>query len=323
MAPQTPRYKHYDLGKQPAGTVVEVALSSINNVRLMDDRNYRLYASSQAYKFLGGLTVKTPTKLIVPANGQWHLVVDREGLAKLANSNVRTIQPGAKQARIQEADAVDPRKTDHVAEPAVADAPAAETTTPIDEGHSPAVMGEILKELHQYKRIANTDALTGLANRRAFDEKLAAVFAAGDALSAALVISDVDHFKKFNDTYGHLVGDKVLTIVAEILRKHGSDHVFVARAGGEEFAMIIEGQQPAEVLRIAESVRVALEETPFRDEAAGTDYGRITISMGICMKGDATDAKDIYSKADSALYASKKGGRNRSTLFTADLKAAS
>lgn len=323
MAPQTPRYKHYDLGRQPAGTVVEVALSSINNVRLMDDRNYRLYASSQAYKFLGGLTVKTPAKLIVPANGQWHLVVDREGLAKLANSNVRTVQPGAKQARIQVADAIDPRKTDNSADPASSDAPAAETTAPSTDGHSPAVMGEILKELHQYKRIANTDALTGLANRRAFDEKLAAVFTAGEAQAAALVISDVDHFKKFNDTFGHLVGDKVLTIVADILRRHARDDIFVARAGGEEFAMVIEGRDAVEVLRIADSVRIALEQTPFRDDEAGADYGRITISMGICMKADATDAKDIYSKADSALYASKKGGRNRSTIFTADLKAAS
>ncbi|HZG31190.1 MAG TPA: DUF1883 domain-containing protein [Ensifer sp.] len=322
MAPQTPRYKHYDLGRQPAGTVVEVALSSINNVRLMDERNYRLYASSKPYKFLGGLTVKTPAKLTVPAVGQWHLVVDREGLPKLANSNVRTIQPGHKQFRVQEADAVDPQKTEAEGEAVVAGQTPSEPAAAAGE-HSPAVMGEILKELHQYKRIANTDALTGLANRRAFDEKLASVFAAENVLSGALVISDVDHFKKFNDTYGHLVGDKVLTIVADILRKHGNEDVFVARAGGEEFAMIIEGQQPAEVLRIAESVRMALEETPFRDEAAGTDYGRITISMGICMKVDATDAKDIYSKADSALYASKKGGRNRSTLFTADLKAAS
>ncbi|MCD2173242.1 DUF1883 domain-containing protein [Rhizobium sp. C4] len=322
MTPQTPRYKHYDLGRQPAGTVVEVALSSINNVRLMDERNYRLYASSKPYKFLGGLTVKTPAKLTVPAVGQWHLVVDREGLPKLANSNVRTIQPGHKQFRVQEADAVDPQKTGAEGEAVVAGQPPSEPAAAAGE-HSPAVMGEILKELHQYKRIANTDALTGLANRRAFDEKLASIFAPGQPHRAALVICDVDHFKKFNDTYGHLVGDKVLTIVAEILLKHARDDVFVARAGGEEFVMVIEGRDAAEVLSIADSVRIALEQTPFRDEEAGADYGRITISMGICMKADATDAKDIYSKADSALYASKKGGRNRCTVFDAALQAAS
>lgn len=323
MAPQTPRYKHYDLGRQPAGTVVEVALSSINNVRLMDDRNYRLYASSQAYKFLGGLTVKTPAKLTVPVIGQWHLVVDREGLPKLANSNVRTIQPGHKQFRVQEADAVDPQKTEAGGDAGVFERQAPEPAAATSGEHSPAVMGEILKELNQYKRIANTDALTGLANRRAFDEKLASVFATGQPHMAALVISDVDHFKKFNDTYGHLVGDKVLTIVADILRRHETDDIFVARAGGEEFALIIEGRNVGDVLSIADSVRVTLEQTPFKDEAEGADYGRITISMGICMTADAADAKDLYARADSALYASKKSGRNRCTVFTADLQEAS
>lgn len=322
MTLQTPRYKHYDLGAQPAGTVVEVVLSAINNVRLLDERNYRLYASSQPYRFLGGLTVKTPTKLVVPTPGRWHLVVDREGLAKLANSNVRTIQPGHKQFRIQEADAADPQEAEADDRASGQVSVSGEAGAPASE-HSPQVMGEILKELHQYKRIANTDALTGLANRRAFDERLAALFASDDPLPAALVISDVDHFKKFNDTYGHLVGDKVLSIVADILRRHAGDGTFVARTGGEEFAMIVEGRHSADVHRLADSVRVALEQLPFKDEAAGMDYGRITISMGLCMKADAADAMDIYSKADSALYASKKGGRNRCTLFTANLQAAS
>lgn len=319
MTPQSPRYKHYDLGKQPVGTVVEVVLSAINNVRLVDERNYRLYQGGQAYKFLGGLTVKSPTKLVIPSAGHWHIVVDREGLPKLANSNVRTIQPGAKQARVQEPDAVDPYR----AEP-VPQAHTAAREQAISPGeHSPQLMGEILKELNQYKQIANTDALTGLANRRAFDEKLARVFEPGYTQPAALVISDVDHFKRFNDTHGHLVGDKVLVIVADILRQHACDDVFVARAGGEEFAMIIEARHAGEVMRIADSVRMALEHTPFEDEAEGKDYGRITISMGICMVAEAEDAKDAYAKADSALYASKHGGRNRCTIFTPDLQAAS
>ncbi len=316
MTPQTPRYKHYDLGKQPAGTVVEVVLSSINNIRLMDERNYRLYASSQPYKFLGGLAVKSPTKLTVPGLGQWHVVVDREGLAKLANSNVRTIQPGSRQARVQEPEAIDPKNAE--ANGATSADPAAHTG---GGNRSPQVMGEILKELNQYKKIANTDALTGLANRRAFDEKLASVFAAGHERPAALIISDVDHFKAFNDNHGHLVGDNVLTIVAAILRKCSSEQIFIARTGGEEFAVIVEGSQATEVQQIAESLRMILEQTPCRDDEAGVDYGRITMSMGICMKADATDAKDIYAKADSALYASKKTGRNRSTLFTASLQA--
>jgi diguanylate cyclase len=317
MSPQAPRYKHYDLGKQPAGTVVEVALSAINNIRLLDEKNFRLYAAAQPYKFLGGLTVKTPTKLTVPADGQWHLVVDREGLPKLANSNVRTIQPGHKQYRVQQEDGDITPATD-AQEKAVASG-----KVTAGGAHSPETMDEILRALDKYKRIANTDALTGLANRRAFDEKLAAIFADGQPVSAALLICDVDHFKKFNDTYGHLVGDKVLVTVAGILRRYAPEDVFVARFGGEEFTLIIENRTQAEVLKIADSIRIMLEQTPFRDEEAGEDYGRITMSIGLCMKADASDPQDIYVKADDALYASKRGGRNRCTVFTQERRAAS
>ena len=317
---QAPRYKHYDLGKQPGGTVVEVALSAINNVRLMDDRNYQLYRRAQPYKFLGGLIVKTPARLSIPSAGHWHVVTDREGLPKLANSNVRTIQPGHTQYRIAVEDQSMPELVVPSPAPANTDLPA---TNPADTGaeHSPKAMGEILKALDQYKRIANTDALTGLSNRRAFDEKLSSLFATARPLPSALVISDVDHFKKFNDTYGHLIGDRVLVTVAEVLRTNAPEDVFVARAGGEEFALIIEGRSTREVFQIADHIRAALHATPFLDAETGQNYGPIAISMGICMIADATDQQDIYVKADSALYASKKGGRNRCTVYTAELDA--
>lgn len=320
MTAQSPRYKHYDLGKQPPGTIVEIVLSAINNVRLIDDRNYGLYQTGKAYKFLGGLAVKSPTKLVVPSADRWHLVVDREGLPKLANSNVRTIQPGAKLARVQQADATDPQRTDADADPLQQPAPAGLANSAGE--HSAAVMDDILRELQQYKQIANTDALTGLSNRRAFDEKLDSVFASAHTHPAALIISDVDHFKKFNDTHGHIVGDQVLKIVADLLSEHAAHDVFVARTGGEEFAMIIEGRHDADVLRLADSVRTALAERPFTDETARMDYGRITMSMGICMKCDAGDPSEIYAKADSALYVSKRNGRNRCTLFTPSRQAA-
>jgi diguanylate cyclase (GGDEF)-like protein len=322
MTPQSARYKHYDLGKQPVGTVVEVALSAINNVRLMDGANYKLYSRAQPYKFFGGLIVKTPTKLTVPNSGHWHLVVDREGLPKLAGSNVRTIQPGHTQYRVE----VEDTSTAEAGPafdlaPANSDAPAPRQITESAE-HSPEAMGEILKALDQYKRIANTDALTGLNNRRAFDEKLALLFAGATPLTSALVVSDVDHFKRFNDTHGHLIGDKVLMTVAEIMRSHAPEGVFVARAGGEEFAMIIEARSPDEIYRIAEHVRMTLEATPFREPGTDIDYGPITVSMGICLMADAADHLDMYRKADIALYASKNAGRNRCTVYSAAMQAA-
>lgn len=89
----SPNYKRYDLGQQPAGTVVEVVLSCINNIRLMDDENFALYADSKNCRFIGGRTEKSPVRLTIPRTGHWHVVVDKTGFQALANSNVRAIPP--------------------------------------------------------------------------------------------------------------------------------------------------------------------------------------------------------------------------------------
>jgi hypothetical protein len=89
----SPRYKHYDLGKQPLGTTVEVRLSCVNNVFLMDQENFTRYAEAKSYKAIGGRTEKSPARLTIPANGQWHVVVDKAGFQALANSNVRAMLP--------------------------------------------------------------------------------------------------------------------------------------------------------------------------------------------------------------------------------------
>jgi diguanylate cyclase len=101
-------------------------------------------------------------------------------------------------------------------------------------------MDLVRKELDEYKRIANTDSLTRLSNRRAFDDRLASVFDNPMTKSVtALVLADIDNFKKINDTYGHPVGDKILATVASVIRANVRRDVFVARTGGEEFALII------------------------------------------------------------------------------------
>lgn len=90
---QPPLCKRYDLEQQTAGTIVEIVLSSINNVRLMDHANYLNYVEGKPYKAIGGRMEKSPTRLQIPTNGHWHVVVDRVGFNKLANSNVRAIPP--------------------------------------------------------------------------------------------------------------------------------------------------------------------------------------------------------------------------------------
>jgi uncharacterized protein DUF1883 len=89
----SPNYKRYDLGQQARGTVVEVVLSCINNIRLMDESNFKLYAEGKSFKFLGGRAEKSPARLTIPKTGHWHVVVDKTGFQALSNSNVRAIPP--------------------------------------------------------------------------------------------------------------------------------------------------------------------------------------------------------------------------------------
>lgn len=175
---------------------------------------------------------------------------------------------------------------------------------------------QVRKELDEYKRIANTDSLTRLSNRRAFDEKLATLFDDSMQLPVtALVLADIDNFKKFNDTYGHPVGDKILASVAAVLRSNVRRDVFVARTGGEEFALIFQGNTPEEVVEVCEQLRKNLESRPFRNSRTGMNYGPVTISLGIAMASQAEDGGDLYVKTDTALYCAKDAGRNRTMFF--------
>jgi len=183
-------------------------------------------------------------------------------------------------------------------------------------------MEQVKLELDEYKRIANTDPLTRLANRRAFDEVLAGIY--NDPRSAmyyALIVCDIDHFKKFNDTYGHPVGDRVLGVVAAVMKSTLRKDIFVARTGGEEFAVVLQGTSLEVALEIAERMRRAIESTPLKNQKTGIDYGPITISLGICMATDATSPEELYNKADVALYAAKNTGRNRAQVYKPDLNS--
>jgi diguanylate cyclase len=182
-------------------------------------------------------------------------------------------------------------------------------------------MDQVRKELDEYKRIANTDSLTRLANRRAFDEKLAAIFDDQAALPVTgLILADIDNFKKINDSYGHPVGDKILATVASVIRSNVRKEVFVARTGGEEFAIVVEGNTPDEVMIICERVRRALETRAFRNSRTGINYGPVTISLGFAMASNAGDPGELYAKSDSALYHAKNHGRNRTVCYEDSMK---
>ncbi|MDI7863857.1 GGDEF domain-containing protein [Rhizobiaceae bacterium n13] len=182
-------------------------------------------------------------------------------------------------------------------------------------------MEQVRQELDEYKRIANTDSLTRLANRRAFDDRLAAVYDGPlNRHLSALILADIDNFKAINDNYGHPVGDKILATVATIIRTTVPHDVFVARTGGEEFAILVDGCSEDEALQIAERVRTTLASTPFRNSKTGIDYGPITISLGVCMGAEAEDPGDLYGKCDAALYCAKHAGRNCSVAYENGMK---
>jgi diguanylate cyclase (GGDEF)-like protein/PAS domain S-box-containing protein len=158
-------------------------------------------------------------------------------------------------------------------------------------------------ELHKQ---ATTDVMTGLSNRRAGELALQALLeerVSGRPLSVALC--DIDHFKRVNDTYGHLVGDRVIALVAQGITTQVRGDDIAVRWGGEEFLIVLPGASLAAALRTAERVRAAIESVS-DDEA-----GPVTISIGVTEAVAGDDGASVIKRADDALYAAKSNGRNR------------
>ncbi len=162
-----------------------------------------------------------------------------------------------------------------------------------------------LAEAHQ---AARSDTLTGLANRRAFDE----AFADRDQAAGpwCLAIVDVDRFKQVNDDNGHAVGDRVLAAIARLLADHCPDHL-VARHGGEEFAILIGGVTLVDATRLIDGARDAVAIKRFRTRDTGQQLGRITFSAGVTAVQPGEDGARAMARADRLLYAAKAGGRDQ------------
>ena len=164
-------------------------------------------------------------------------------------------------------------------------------------------------ELVKAKAMANTDPLTGLANRRSFDERMTACF--GMPKPFCLILMDIDFFKRVNDTYGHPTGDLVLKTVADTLQRSLRAGVFIARTGGEEFAVILPGATEKDAMLIGERIRQAVE---IVSVSKGVEQFSVTISLGAATSVHAGSSRALYEAADGALYRSKAGGRNRLTF---------
>ena len=180
---------------------------------------------------------------------------------------------------------------------------------------------DLLKANRELTRLSSLDGLTGIANRRKFDEYLSKQLAmTGDGnKSLSLLMADVDYFKKYNDTYGHLMGDlclrRIAGVFAETCRRPED---LPARYGGEEFVVVLPGTTPQGAFRVAETIRedVFRMGIPHKASAAAPC---VTLSIGlVTMNTGLLKAEDIIGRADHALYRAKEEGRNRTVIYPMD-----
>jgi diguanylate cyclase len=179
--------------------------------------------------------------------------------------------------------------------------------------NSSAEIARLRNHLDDLKREASTDALTQLANRKLFDHSLnLAVLDARAAESPlSLLMIDIDHFKQFNDTYGHQLGDQVLKLVARSLTEVAQAKDTAARYGGEEFAVILPATTLDKSVEVAEAIRNQVSSKRLTNRRTGQVLGQITLSIGAALlRGE--DAPDtLVHRADEAMYLAKREGRNR------------
>jgi diguanylate cyclase len=158
-----------------------------------------------------------------------------------------------------------------------------------------------------------TDPLTGLGNRKYFDRSIdsaiESALATGEPLS--LLMFDIDYFKSFNDSYGHLTGDQVLRLVGMSLKQSIKGQDITARYGGEEFAVVLPNTALRQALTVADHIRRAVMSKELKKKSTGEILGRVTISVGVSMLKPDDDADSLIERADACLYAAKRAGRNR------------
>jgi diguanylate cyclase (GGDEF)-like protein len=162
---------------------------------------------------------------------------------------------------------------------------------------------------HRLSWLAAVDPLTGVLNRRALVRRLRAELqrAQRENVSTALILLDLDHFKSVNDTYGHVIGDRVLRRLGRLLRRLARASDSVGRIGGEEFLIVLPATSQDEALALAERLRRTIARTP------GTDIPAVTASLGVSARFGAApvDVEGALREADAAMYRAKAEGRNR------------
>jgi len=173
-------------------------------------------------------------------------------------------------------------------------------------------VNELKAKLDDVRKESLTDPLTGVANRKAFDIELTAAtmqaLETGEPVS--LLMCDIDHFKQFNDTWGHQTGDQVLRLVANCLSENVKGRDTAARYGGEEFAVILRSTELQHAINLANQIRGGVEGKKLVKKSTGDILGQMTISIGVAQFAHGETPSDLVQRADACLYAAKHNGRN-------------
>ena len=172
---------------------------------------------------------------------------------------------------------------------------------------------ELQENLEVVRTESLTDPLTTLANRKYLEDAIVHLIGEAQAKGAPLsvILTDIDHFKTFNDTYGHLTGDQVLRLVAITLKQNLKGRDVAARYGGEEFAVLLPRTVLSDGVTVAEHIRRAIMGKELIRRSTGETLGHVTISLGVAAWRKGDTMASLLERADSCLYAAKRAGRNR------------
>ena len=178
---------------------------------------------------------------------------------------------------------------------------------------SSQTIGKLKTDLDHIRRDATTDVLTGIANRRLFDMSLreAVNKAMENGRPLTLLMLDIDHFKRFNDSWGHHTGDEVLKLVAQTLKETVKGQDVVARYGGDEFAIVLPETQLDDAIIVGNNIRRAFERRRITKKASNDLIGGITVAVGAARYECGEPIANLVERADAALYRAKRDGRNR------------
>jgi diguanylate cyclase len=174
-------------------------------------------------------------------------------------------------------------------------------------------INELQEILETVRTESLTDPLTQLSNRKLFDNTLehAIVDARAKNEALSLMMTDIDHFKNFNDSFGHLTGDQVLRLVAMSVKQNVKGQDTVARYGGEEFAIVLPNTVLRSAITVADHIRRAVMTKELMKRSTGEHLGRVTISIGVATLHKTDTAQTLIERTDACLYAAKRHGRNR------------